>query len=128
MIEKTEMEVTDVARRHRAAVNTERWERRVLSRPGAAERVAQYRIEVETGRFIEQLVEASGKTQKVIAETAKVPEPNLTKIKRGEIVPTLDTIARLTRAALGAGLEVRVVRQGSPRRKVSKVDPIVLYA
>jgi len=117
-----------VTRKHRAAVSTERWERRVLSRPGAAERVAQYRIEVKTGRFIKQLVEASGKTQRVIAKTAQVPEPNLTKIKRGEIVPTLDTIARLTRAALGAGLEVRVVRSRSPRRKVGKVDPIVLNA
>jgi len=122
------MEVTDVTRKHRAAVSTERWERKVLSRPGAAERVAQYRIEVKTGRFIKQLVEASGKTQKVIAKTGQVPEPNLTKIKRGEIVPTLDTIARLTRAALGADLEVRVVRPRSARRKVGKVDPIVLNA
>jgi len=97
----------------------------VLSRRGAAERVAQYRIEVETGRFIKQLVEASGKTQKAIAAAAQVPEPNLTKIKRGEIVPTLDTIARLTRAALGAGVEVRVVKRGRPSRKVA---PIVLSA
>ncbi len=113
-----------MARRHRAAVSTARWERAVLSRPGAAERVAQYRIEVETGRFVEQLVEASGKTQKAIAASAQVPEPNLTRIKRGEIVPTLDTIARLTRAALGAGVEVRVVHHGRPSRKV---HPIVLY-
>ncbi len=114
-----------MARRRRAAMSTAGWEAKVLSRPGAAGRVAQYRIEVETGRFIQQLVEASGKTQKAIAATAQVPEPNLTKIKRGEIVPTLDTIARLTRAALGAGVEVRVVRRGRPSRKV---DPIVLYA
>ncbi len=115
-------------RRRHAAVNTSRSEHKVLSRPGAADRVAQYRIEVETGRFVEQLVEASGKTQKAIAMTARVPEPNLTKIKRGEIVPSLDTIARLTQAALGAGVEVRVVRQGRSRKKVGKVDPIVLYA
>ncbi len=117
-----------MARKHRAAVSTAGWERRVTARPGAAERVAQYRIEIETGRFVEQLVEASGKTQKAIAQTAQVPEPNLTKIKRGEIVPTLDTIARLTRAAIGAGVEVRVVRHGRTPKKVSKVDPIVLYA
>ncbi len=112
-----------MTRRRRAAVSTAGWEEKVLARPGAAERVAQYRAEVETGRFIEQLVEASGKTQRSIAATARVPEPNLTRIKRGEILPSLDTIARLTWAALGAGLELRLVYQG---RRSRKVEPIVL--
>ncbi|HLW58929.1 MAG TPA: helix-turn-helix transcriptional regulator [bacterium] len=83
--------------------------------------MAQYRAEVETGRFVEQLVEASGKTQRSIAALARVPEPNLTRIKRGEILPSLDTIARLTWAALGTGLELRP--QG---RRSKKVEPIVL--
>lgn len=111
--------------RRRPSMSTAGWEARVLARRGAADRVAQYRIEVETGRFVEQLLEASGKTQKAVATAARVPEPNLTRIKRGEIVPTLDTIARLTRAALGAGVEVRVVRRGRPSRKVA---PIVVSA
>jgi transcriptional regulator with XRE-family HTH domain len=87
--------------------------------------VAQYRAGVERERFIEQLVEASGKTQRSIAAAARVPEPNLTRIKRGEILPTLDTIARLTWAALGAGLKLGLVHQG---RRSRKVDPIVLFA
>ncbi len=109
--------------RYRAAVSTMAWEARVLARPGAKERVARYRTEVETGRCVEQLVDASGKTQREIAAAARVPEPNLTKIKRGEIIPTLDTIARLTRAALGAGLELRVIRHG---RSSGRIDPLVL--
>lgn len=107
--------------RRRTAVSTAGWEEKVLVRHGAAERVAQYRVEVETGRFIEQLLEASGKTQRSIAAMARVPEPNLTRIKRGEILPSLDTIARLTWAALGVGLELRL--QG---RRSKQVEPIVL--
>ncbi|HKV45162.1 MAG TPA: helix-turn-helix transcriptional regulator [bacterium] len=102
-------------------MSTAGWEEKVLVRHGAAERVAQYRVEVETGRFIEQLLEASGKTQRSIAAMARVPEPNLTRIKRGEILPSLDTIARLTWAALGVGLELRL--QG---RRSKQVEPIVL--
>ncbi len=109
----------------RMAVSTAGWEAKVLAQPGAKERVARYRVEIETGRFIEQLVDASGKTQREIAAAAHVPEPNLTKIKRGEIVPTLDTIARLAGAALGAGLELRVIQRGRPMRKVA---PVILHA
>lgn len=110
----------------RTAVTTAGWEAKVLAQPGAKERVAQYRLEVETGRFVEQLVDASGKTQREIAAAAHVPEPNLTKIKQGEIIPTLDTMARLAQAALGAGLELRVIRRRRPNKR--KVAPIVFRA
>lgn len=115
-----------VRRRHRrAAVTTAGWEAKALARPGAAERVTQFRLEVGTGRFVEQLVQASGKTQRAIAAAAHVPEPNLTKIKQGEIIPTFDTMARLAGAALGVGLELRVVQRGRRKRMVA---PIIFRA
>ena len=88
----------------------EQWEKKVLSTPGAAERVAQIEDELRLASGLTRLREAAGVTQTELARRIGVRQPRIAAIERSRNV-TFDVLERYV-AALGGSVEVTVVKGG----------------
>lgn len=86
------------------------WEKKVLERPGAAERVAQIKEELLLAVALTALREQAGLSQRELAKRMGVSQPRVAAIERCQNV-TIDVLEQYV-AATGGALEVSVVRGG----------------
>ncbi len=73
--------------------------RRYEHRKGEAERAVRLGLEVKERR------EASGLSQRQLAELVGIRQPNIARLEAGDVLPTLATLERVAEA-LGLTLEV----------------------
>ena len=97
------------------------WEKKVLSKPGAAKRVAEVEDELRLAAGLTALREQAGLSQRELAKRIGVSQPRVVAIEQSRNV-TLDVLEQYV-DALGGRLEVNVVRGsrrtplvGAPRR------------
>ncbi len=88
------------------------WEKRVLSQPGAAERVAELEDEFRLASRLTALREQAGLSQRDVATRLGVSQPRVAAIERARNV-TIDVLEQYVQA-VGGRLEVSV-RQGNKR-------------
>jgi transcriptional regulator with XRE-family HTH domain len=88
----------------------EKWEKKVLATPGAAERVAQNEEELRLAAGLTSLREQAGLSQRELAERIGVRQPRIAAIERSRNV-TIEVLERYI-GALGGQLEVSVIRGG----------------
>jgi transcriptional regulator with XRE-family HTH domain len=86
------------------------WEKKVLSSPGAPERVEQIEEELRLAAGLTSLREQAGLSQRELAALVGVRQPRIAAIERSRNV-TLDVLERYV-AALGGHIELSVVRNG----------------
>jgi transcriptional regulator with XRE-family HTH domain len=86
------------------------WEKRVLSSPGAPERVIQIEEELRLAAGLTSLREQAGLTQRQLAALVGVRQPRIAAIERSHNI-TFDVLERYV-AALGGHVELSVVRDG----------------
>ncbi|HEU0131615.1 MAG TPA: helix-turn-helix domain-containing protein [Mycobacteriales bacterium] len=84
------------------------WERRVLSAPGAEERVAEIENELRLAAGLTALREEAGLSQRELAQRAGVSQPRVAAIERSKNV-TMDVLEQYV-GALGYELQVTAVR------------------
>jgi transcriptional regulator with XRE-family HTH domain len=88
------------------------WERRVLERPGAAERVAEIANELRLAAGLTALRERAGLTQREVADRLQISQPRVVAIERSRNV-TVDVLEHYVHA-VGGRLEL-VVEIGGKR-------------
>jgi transcriptional regulator with XRE-family HTH domain len=84
------------------------FEKKVLSRPGASERVAQIEEELRLAAGLTALREDAGLSQREIAKLIGVSQPRVVAIEHAHNV-TIDVLEQYV-TALGGVLEVNVVK------------------
>jgi transcriptional regulator with XRE-family HTH domain len=96
------------------------WEKKVLSAPGATERIAEIEDELRLAAGLTALREKAGLTQRELADRIGVSQPRVAAIERSSNV-TLDVLDQYVEA-LGGQLEI-VVRQGNRRTRIVGASP-----
>lgn len=91
-------------------MSLEEWEEKVLSAPGAAERVMQIEDELRLASGLTALREEAGLSQRELAKRIGVSQPRVAAIERSRNV-TLDVLEEYVEA-VGGQLEVNVVKGG----------------
>lgn len=86
------------------------WERKVLSTPGAAERVESIEEELRLAAGLTALRERTGLSQRELAKRIGVRQPRIAAIERSHNV-TVDVLERYV-SALGGRLEMSVIQNG----------------
>jgi len=86
------------------------WEKKVLSAPGAAERVESIEEQLRLTAGLTALRERSGLSQRELAERIGVRQPRIAAIERSRNV-TLEVLERYV-SALGGRLELSVIQSG----------------
>lgn len=94
------------------------WENKVLSAPGAAERVAVIEDELRLAAGLTALRESAGLSQRELAKRIGISQPRVAAIERSRNV-TLDVLEQYV-TAVGGQLEI-TVRTGS--KKLALVGP-----
>jgi transcriptional regulator with XRE-family HTH domain len=84
------------------------WEKKVLAKPGAAERVAEIEDELRVAAGLTSLREQEGLSQRALAKRLGVSQPRIAAIEQSRNV-TLDVLGQYV-GALGGRLEVTVVK------------------
>jgi transcriptional regulator with XRE-family HTH domain len=67
-----------------------------------------YHWEMDSGQLVREARRRAGLTQRQLATRARVSQPTVARIERGEVGPSLERVLELVRAA-GFDLDVRVV-------------------
>ena len=96
------------------------WENKVLSTPGASERVAEIEDELRLAAGLTALREKAGLSQRELADRIGISQPRVAAIERSSNV-TLDVIDQYV-GGLGGQLEI-VVRQGNRRTRILGASP-----
>ncbi len=96
------------------------WEKKVLSSPGASERVAEIEDELRLAAGLTALREKAGLTQRELADRIGISQPRVAAIERSSNV-TLDVLDQYVEG-LGGQLEI-VVRQGNRRTRIVGAGP-----
>ena len=89
-------------------MSLKKWEKKVLSTPGAAGRVAEIKDELRLAAGLTALREAAGLSQRELAQRIGVSQPRIAAIERSRNV-TVDVLDQYVNA-LGGTLEVNVVK------------------
>jgi transcriptional regulator with XRE-family HTH domain len=89
-------------------MSLKQWEKKVLSKPGAAKRVAEIEDELRLAAGLTALREQAGLSQRELAERIGVSQPRVAAIERSRNV-TLDVLEQYV-DAIGGKLEVNVIR------------------
>jgi len=84
------------------------WEKKVLERPGAAERVAEIEDELRLATGLIALREQAGLSQRELAKRIGISQPRVVAIEQSHNV-TIDVLNQYVRA-VGGKLEVAVVK------------------
>ena len=84
------------------------WEKKVLERPGAAERVAEIEDELRLATGLIALREQAGLSQRELAKRIGISQPRVVAIEQSRNV-TIDVLNQYVRA-VGGKLEVAVVK------------------
>ena len=84
------------------------WEKKVLAKPGAAERVAEIEDELRVAAGLTSLREQEGLSQRALAKRLGVSQPRIAAIEQSRNV-TLEVLGQYV-GALGGHLEVTVVK------------------
>ncbi len=84
------------------------WEKKVLARPGAAERVAEIEDELRLSAGLTALREQAGLSQRELAKLIGITQPRVAAIERSRNV-TIEVLEQYV-AAVGGRLELNVVR------------------
>jgi transcriptional regulator with XRE-family HTH domain len=107
-------------------MSMKQWEKKVLSKPGAAERVNDIEDELRLAAGLTALREQAGLSQRELAQRIGVSQPRVAAIEQSRNV-TIDVLEQYV-DALGGSLEVSVVQGthrtslvGASRRKVTRV-------
>lgn len=87
------------------------WEKKVLSKPGAAKRVAEIEDELRLAIGLTALREDAGLSQRDLAKRMGVSQPRVAAIEQSRNV-TVDVLEQYV-DAVGGTLQVTVVRGGS---------------
>jgi len=102
-------------------MSLKQWEKKVLSKPGAAKRVEAIEEELRLAAGLTALREQAGLSQRELAQRIGVSQPRVAAIEQSPNV-TLDVLKQYV-DAVGGKLEVNVVRGkrrtslvGAPRR------------
>src|ERR1039458_10879178 len=88
------------------------WEKKVLQRPGASERVAEIEDELRLAAGLTALREQAGLSQRELAKRIGISQPRIAAIEQSRNV-TIDVLDRYVHA-LGGSIELTVV-QGQRR-------------
>lgn len=103
-------------------MSLKQWEKKVLSKPGAAKRVGEIEEELRLAAGLTALREQAGLSQRELAQRIGVSQPRVAAIEQSRNV-TLDVLEQYV-DAVGGKLEVNVVRGnrktplvGAPRRR-----------
>lgn len=89
-------------------MSMKQWEKRVLQRPGAAERVAEIEDELRLAAGLTALREQAGLSQRELAKRIGVSQPRVAAIEQSRNV-TIDVLHQYV-SAVGGKLEVTVVK------------------
>jgi transcriptional regulator with XRE-family HTH domain len=107
-------------------MSMKQWEKQVLSKPGAAKRVADIEDELRLAAGLAALREQAGLSQRELAQRIGVSQPRVAAIEQSRNV-TIDVLEQYV-DALGGTLEVIVVRGsrrtslvGTPRRRTTRL-------
>lgn len=84
------------------------WEKKVLAKPGASERVAEIEDELRVAAGLTSLREQEGLSQRALAKRLGVSQPRIAAIEQSRNV-TLEVLGQYV-GALGGHLEVTVVK------------------
>lgn len=96
-------------------MSLKKWEKKVLSKPGAAERVAEIEDELRLAAGLTALREDAGLSQRELATRMKVSQPRVAAIEQSENV-TIDVLKQYV-SAVGGELQVTAV-MGSSRLRL----------
>lgn len=102
-------------------MSLEEWERKVLSAPGAADRVSQVEDELRLASGLTALREEAGLSQREIARRIGVSQPRVAAIERSRNV-TLDVLEDYV-GAVGGQLEINVVK-GNHKIPLVRARPV----
>lgn len=89
-------------------MSVKQWEKKVLSKPGAAKRVDEIEDELRLAAGLTALREQAGLSQRELAQRIGVSQPRVAAIEQSRNV-TLDVLEQYV-DAVGGKLEVNVVR------------------
>jgi transcriptional regulator with XRE-family HTH domain len=89
-------------------MSVKEWEKKVLEKPGAKERVAAIEDELRLAAGLTALREQAGLSQRELARRMKVSQPRVVAIEQSHNV-TIDVLEQYV-AAVGGTLEVTVVK------------------
>jgi transcriptional regulator with XRE-family HTH domain len=84
------------------------WEKKVLTKPGAAKRVAEIEDELRLAAGLTSLREQAGLSQRELAKRIGISQPRVAAIEQSRNV-TIDVLEQYIKA-LGGALEVSVVQ------------------
>jgi transcriptional regulator with XRE-family HTH domain len=101
-------------------MSLKRWERKVLSAPGAEERVGEIEDELRLSAGLTALREQAGLSQRELAERLGVSQPRVAAIERARNV-TIDVLDSYV-DAVGGQLEISV-RKGSRKIALLSAQP-----
>jgi len=97
------------------------WEKKVLAKPGAAERVAEIEDELRLAAGLTSLREQAGLSQRDLAIRLGVSQPRIAKIERSKNV-TVELLEQYVEA-LGGRLQVTVVKGTKRTTLISSSTP-----
>src|ERR1022692_2191064 len=89
-------------------MTTKQWEKKVLQRPGASERVAEIEDELRLAAGLTALREQAGLSQRELAKRIGISQPRIAAIEQARNV-TIDVLDQYV-SAVGGKLEVTVVK------------------
>jgi len=89
-------------------MTTKQWEKKVLQRPGASERVAEIEDELRLAAGLTALREQAGLSQRELAKRIGISQPRVAAIEQSRNV-TIDVLDQYV-SAVGGKLEVTVVK------------------
>lgn len=96
------------------------WEKKVLERPGASERVAEIEDELRLAAGLASLRQKAGLSQRQLAERSGISQPRIAAIEQSRNV-TIHVLDQYVRA-VGGTLEVNVVHSGRRVRLISATN------
>jgi transcriptional regulator with XRE-family HTH domain len=102
------------------------WEKKVLAKPGAAERVAEIEDELRLAAGLTSLREQAGMSQRDLAKRLGVSQPRIAKIERSKNV-TVELLEQYVEA-LGGRLQVTVVKGNKHTTLISSAAPTTAKA
>ena len=98
------------------------WEKKVLSKPGAAERVAEIEDELRLAAGLTALREQAGLSQRDLAKRLRVSQPRIAAIERSKNV-TVELLEQYVEA-VGGRLQVTVVKGNKRTTLISSGPPV----
>jgi len=103
-------------------MSLKKWEKKVLSKPGAAERVAEIEDELRLAAGLTALRENAGLSQRDLATRMNVSQPRVAAIEQSENV-TVDVLKQYV-SAVGGDLQVTAVVGSSRFRLIPSAHKV----